>query len=76
MAEFGKNIWYMEAGTKGKHKFDTRWKEGIWLGIRDESGEVIIGTSDGIIKCRSVRRKATEEERWNRIQIDEMKGTP
>ena len=41
----------------------------IWLGIREESGEVIIGTEDGVIKVRSVRRKATHEERGNMIQI-------
>ena len=45
-------------------------------GIRDESGEIIIGTSDGVIKVRSVRRKPTHEERWNEVQINEMKGTP
>ena len=33
--------------------------EGIWLGIREESGEVMIGTKDGIIKTRTIRRKGS-----------------
>lgn len=36
----------------------------------------ISGTSEGVVKCRSVRRKPTDEERWNWVQIDEMVGTP
>ena len=60
----------------GKKKFASRWETAIWLGIREESGEVIVGTSDGVIKVRTVRRKGSEEERWNIVQLNEMKGTP
>ena len=35
-AEFGASVIYLEANTKGKDKFDTIGKEGIWLGVRDE----------------------------------------
>ncbi len=36
----------------GKDKLDTRWEVGVWLGIRAESGESLIGTSDGVVKAR------------------------
>ena len=45
------------------------------LGIRDESGEILIGTDRGVVKCRTVRRKATDEERWDRAAVELMKGT-
>ena len=53
-----------------------RWDTGIWLGIRDESGEVIIGTSKGVLKARSFRRKVIHNERWNFDTFSEMQGTP
>ena len=53
-----------------------RWGEGIWLGIRDESGEAIIGTEDGVHRARTVRRKASNHERWNRSKLDAVRTTP
>ena len=44
--------------------------------MRDESGEVILGTDEGVIKCRTVKRKATKEERWTSGQVENIKGTP
>ena len=61
---------------KSKKLYDTRWESGIWLGIREESGETFIGTDLGVIEVRSVRRKALEAERWNAAAFDTMKGTP
>ena len=39
VAEFGECVWYLKPGTKGKYKWEERWGNGVWLGIRDESGE-------------------------------------
>ena len=63
VAEFGEEVWYMSPGIVGKDKMDVRWKEGVWLGNRERSGEAIIGTPDGCIKVRSLQRKP-EEQRW------------
>ena len=63
-------------GSKGIDKFDERWEEGIWLGLRDESDEILIGTNKGVVRARSVRRRANFEERWNLNQFNNMKGTP
>ena len=52
VAEFGENILYLKANSAGKSKFDARWLEGVWLGIRDESGESIVGTPEGVVKRR------------------------
>merc|ERR1712115_409691 len=50
IAEIGECVHYLEAGTAGKNKFDTRWHDGTWLGVRDETGEILIGTNQGVAK--------------------------
>ena len=76
IAEVGECLWYLRSASQGKDKFDVRWGEGVWLGVRDDSGEVIIGTIDGVIKSRDFRRKPIEKERWNKDRLNEFKGVP
>ncbi len=40
-AEFGECVYYMKLKTKGIHTWEERWAEGIWLGVREESGEML-----------------------------------
>ena len=54
---------YLKAGTAGKDKLLPRWEYGIWLGIRDESGEIIVGTPDGVVKARDFKRLPTTDDR-------------
>ena len=74
--EFGECVLYLKPGSKGKDKFDPRWEDGIWLGIADRTNEVIVGTSEGVIKVRDIRRKGTNKERWNVSNFNEFKGVP
>ena len=76
IVKIGECVWYMKPKSKHKKKGDYGWGNGIWLGVRDESGEYIIGTNRGVLKVRSVRRKGSHEDRWDVKQLDEMKGTP
>ena len=39
-----------EAQEQREMKAENRWSNGVWLGIREESGEYIIGTEKGTIK--------------------------
>ena len=48
----------------------------VFLSIREESGEVIIGASEGVIKCRAFRKKGSEAERWNTAEIIAVVGLP
>ena len=54
---------YVKAGTAGRDKLQCRWERGVWLGVRDETGEVVIGTPMGVVKARDFKRIATKEER-------------
>ena len=74
--EFGECIWYIKAGSVGKNKMASRVESGVFLGFREESQEVMIGTPDGIVKAASIKRKGTHEERWNAQELDSFTGTP
>ena len=52
VAEFGESVMYLKAGTQGKDKFNPRWEKGLWLGARDETAEIIIGTDECVVKAR------------------------
>ena len=46
---------YLKMGTRGRDKLDSRWEQGVWLGVKDTSGEIIIGTPDGVVKARDFK---------------------
>ena len=52
MAAFGERMRYMIPENEGKGKVEQRWRNGIFLGSRDESGEALIGTPEGVVKVR------------------------
>ena len=76
VTEFGECVMYLKAGTSGRDKLQPRWERGVWLGIRDESGEIIIGTPEGVVKARDFKRLPSLEERWNFETICAVQGTP
>jgi len=76
LVEPGECVWYLMAKSKGQTDMESRWRTGVWLGIRSESNEVIIGTSEGVVKARSIRRNESEEESWCKDKFDKIKGTP
>jgi hypothetical protein len=76
VAEFGECVLYAPADSAGKDKFDVRWREGVWLGVRMESGESLIGTDGGVVKARDFRRKAENGGRWSVAEFDKFVGFP
>ena len=76
LVEFGECVFYLRPGSRGKGKFMPRWEEGIRLGLTDKSFEVIIGTNEGVIKVRDIRRKGKEAERWSLDKFNAFQGTP
>ena len=65
----------MHPGITGKHKMDSRWSSGIWLGMRERTNESIIGTNQGCLKVRSIKRKP-DGLRWKGTQWDNLQGVP
>jgi hypothetical protein len=67
---------YIRAESVGKDKYNSRWEEGVFIGVREESGEIIIGTEKGVIKARAFRRKGSEKERWSQEHVKSIGGVP
>ena len=56
-------------------KVDARFHDGIWLGLRMKSDESIIGTPNGVIKAKTVRR-LPEDQRWRTEEVSSIRGIP
>jgi len=61
-----------ETDKANLHKGDSRVKKGIFLGYIWRSTEYILGTAEGIYKCRTVRRRP-EETSYDPECIDDLK---
>ena len=58
---FAENVSFMlEPDKNNLHKAESRLMSGIFLGYVWRSTEYIVGTQDGIYKCRTIRRKNVE----------------
>ena len=77
IAEFGEKIMYMPGQTtSGKlGKLDDRYRDGIFLGMRLRSDEILVGTKDGVVKARSVCRHA-DQSQWDNEMAKQFRGTP
>ena len=45
------------------------------MGYRSMSGEVIVGTKDGVFKSRTIRRRALEHQ-WEKASLDMVGCVP
>ena len=71
MNAFGAADWGVREKTR-----ESRWERGVWLGVFERSSEIIIGTPEGIVKARTVRRKGSAEESWDVELFNKFTGTP
>ena len=55
-------------------KLTNRWISGCWWGRDASSDEHLVETKDGLLKCRSVRRKPPGEQ-WSRRETVEARWT-
>ena len=75
MPEFGECIWYLRPESKGVDKLDSRWEDGIYVGLRVESGEIFVMNENGVIKVKHFKQRP-EEERWNQEEFLRGTGVP
>lgn len=72
---FGEIAMFLPLRTT-KHSNDEAAREpGAWLGTIERTEETLIGTAQGVIKCRVVNR-LPEGDRWNLKLVAEMQGVP
>jgi len=62
-----------EGGPLGK--LTCMWEDGVYLGVKGSTGEIIVGDKSGIWVTRTTRRKP-ESERWDRENLEMIVGVP
>lgn len=75
LANFGEMVMYLPMKTTRESKGIPSKKHGIWLGIIERIKETIIGTRNGVVKCRTTSR-LSECDQWNKDMILQMRGSP
>jgi hypothetical protein len=74
--EFGEGVlWRSRPASGPLGKLSTLWDDGVCLGVRGKSGEIIVGNSKGVWKTRTVQRKP-KQERWRSENLDVVVGVP
>ena len=74
--EFWKLLHFRRDQAGGKLvMLDVGWEDGVFLGYRTLSGEIVVGTSLGVKRTRRVRRKPAEE-RWSVENLRLVTGVP
>jgi hypothetical protein len=67
--EFGERLHCRRNRVPGKlAKMDVSWQDGLFLGFRSLSGEIIIGTPAGVMRTRTVQRRPVEQ-RWSQENL-------
>ncbi len=77
MLTFAEHVHFQPPKTQEqkKNKLAPTWEDGILLSIKDSSNEYFVGTKDGVIKSKDVRRVA-ESERFPKELLEEIVGVP
>ena len=73
--EFGERLMFRRQPLGARlAKLESLWEEGIFLGYRSQSGEYMIGTTEGTFRTRTIKRMVVEK-RWNRDNVHCAVGT-
>ena len=56
-------------------KFTCMWEDGIYLGVKATTAEIIVGNRNGVWLTRTVRRKPAKE-RWDRSNLEMVVAVP
>ena len=77
IVKFGERILYMplKLSSHPVGKVDDRFLDGIFVGMRMRSDEILVATEHGVVKTRTIRRRP-EEEQWDRDFAGRVKGSP
>ena len=74
IAEFGENVLYKPLGDAPAFP-EARFLYGTWLGIDLRTGEILVGTTSGVVRARTIKRRP-EPERWSAEQALGVRGVP
>ena len=69
---FGECVEYKK---RTRHKLEDRWDTGVYLGVKHDTTERIVGTSTGCYVVQSIRR-VPEDRRYDSQLLANVKGLP
>ena len=73
---FAEGILWKRKGAGGPlGKLTCMWEDGIYLGVKATTAEVIVGNRNGVWLTRTVRRKPAKE-RWDRSNLEMVVAVP
>ena len=75
LTAFGEMVEWKPLHADGQQALDARCEDGCFLGVKDGSGEVIVGTSVGIVKCRDHLRKPGNVH-YDESMLRSLPGSP
>ena len=74
--EFGEKVLFRKSPIGNRlAKFSSLWDDGVYLGVRSVSAEMIVGTEKGIWRTRTVQRRPFSE-RWSAENANLVGGAP
>ena len=73
--EFGERVLWRVKPAGRMAKLNPRWEYGVFVGVRPESGEVLVATKEGLQTVRAVRRLPMSE-RWSANNSDYIRHLP
>ena len=68
---FGETVEFLKRG----HKFESRWQQGVFLGVKDNTTEKIVGNGSGVFTVQSIRRKSGDDK-YNLEILQSVTGVP
>ena len=76
VAEFGKSVYYRPAVARAVASgLQRELYVGRYLGHHARTGNILIMTTDGVVKAAGFRRM-NEESRWNDDNLNALRGLP
>ena len=72
---FGEKVLFKPLKKTGdlKNSLQPKFRFAFYLGSRSRSGEHFVGTPEGVVRCRDVRR-LTDDKRWDLDGLKAVKG--
>ena len=62
LLEIGECVWLLKPESEGRDKLNTRWLDGVFVGLREKSGELIVAKHEGAIKVTTFRWRPDGEQ--------------
>ena len=76
---FGESVLWMPLGKpKVLNKLENKWREGHFLGMKEGTSEYLVGTPDGVVRARCLKRlpASEEQDRSTGVSLMLVNGVP